>query len=340
MRRQLWVQGVDSLYHQHIARLQLQFLSALDALARRKIIFRQIHLLTTEEGIELVVEQVEIQRIDALKIIFSILILRGLIPVHEIIIERNLQRFQSVYGKLNAQALAGCCLTGRRRTGKKHELHTLALGNILSNLSQLLLLQCLADIDDVGSMTGFDSLIEVAHGSDAQDFLPAMMLLEDVEHLVLPGHLAQLVRILERRNAQEHAVIIFLQAEEIELGGIGEQCSVIIIHVFTYFIIGSIDRARSLEQFYFFHISLFLKQGDGIFRRNGEPANRHPGIDNLLHAAADDIHILIHNRPTETDIHIKAVGNRNINHHICSRIDILHRLAKYEEEGAGIGTGT
>ena len=178
-------------------------------------------------------------------------------------------------------------------------------------------------------MTGFDSLIEVAHGSDTQDFLPAMMLLEDVEHLVLPGHLAQLVRVLERRNAQEHAVIILLQAEEIELGGIGEQCSV-----------GSIDRARSLEQFYFFHISLFLKQGDGIFRRNGEPANRHPGIDNLLHAAADDIHILIHNRTTETDIHIETVGNRNINHHVCCRIDILHRLAKYEEEGAGIGTGT
>ena len=189
-------------------------------------------------------------------------------------------------------------------------------------------------------MTGFDSLIEVAHGSDTQDFLPAMMLLEDIKHLVLSGHFAQLIRVADRRNTQQHAIIVLLQPEEIELGGIGEQCSVIIIHVFTYFIIGSIDRARSLEQFYFFHISLFLKQGDGIFRRNGESANWHPGIDNLLHAAADDIHILIHNRTTETDIHIETVGNRNINHHVCCRIDILHRLAKYEEEGAGIGTGT
>ncbi len=54
-----------------------------------------------------------------------------------------------------------------------------------------------------------------------------MMLLEDFKHLVLSGYLAQLIRVLERRNAQQHAVVILLQPEEIELRGIGEERAII-----------------------------------------------------------------------------------------------------------------
>lgn len=106
---------------------------------------------------------------------------------------------------------------------QQHQLHPFAAGNLLGNLRQLLLLQRFADIDDIRSMSRIDSLVEVAHGSDTQDFLPAMMLLEDIKHLVLPGHFAQLIRVADRRNAQQHAIIVLLQPEEIELGGIGEQ---------------------------------------------------------------------------------------------------------------------
>ncbi len=63
-------------------------------------------------------------------------------------------------------------------------------------------------------------------------------------------------------------------------------------------------------------------------------------VDDLLHAAADDVHILIHNRATQTDIHIESVGYRNINDHIRIRINILHRLAEHKEKRPGIGTRT
>lgn len=72
MRRKLRIQGVDSLYHQNIVRLQLQLLSTLHTLARREIVFRQFHLLATEERIKLLVEQIEVQGIDALKIKITI----------------------------------------------------------------------------------------------------------------------------------------------------------------------------------------------------------------------------------------------------------------------------
>ena len=157
------------------------------------------------------------------------------------------------------------------------------------------------------------------------------MLLEDIKHLVLPGHFAQLIRVADRRDAQQHAIIVLLQPEEIELGGIGEQGAIIIIHIFTYFIIGGIDGTWSLEQFYFFHISLFLKQGNGILGRHHVSAYRHLGID---------VHILIYYRAPQTDIHIESVGYRNIDDHIRIRINILHRLAQYKEKRPGIGTWT
>ena len=97
MSRQLRIQGMDSLYHQHIVRLHLQFLSTLHTLARREIIFRQLHLLATEEGVKLLVQQIEIQGIDALKIIFAVVILRRPVSVHKVIVQRNLQRLQSVH---------------------------------------------------------------------------------------------------------------------------------------------------------------------------------------------------------------------------------------------------
>ena len=98
MSRQLRIQGMDALNHQHIVRLHLQLLSTLHTLARREIIFRQLHLLTTEESVKLLVQQIEIQGIDALKIIFAVVILRRPVSIHKVIVQRNLQRLQSVHG--------------------------------------------------------------------------------------------------------------------------------------------------------------------------------------------------------------------------------------------------
>ena len=167
MSRQFRVQGMNALYHQHIVIIHLQPVATLFTLSALEIILRQFYLLTTEQGIKLLVDQIKVQGIDALIIIFARSILRRFLPIHEIIIERNLERFQSVYGKLYAQTLARSGLARRRRTSQQHQFHTLATGNLLSNLGNFLLLQRLADIDDVGSMIGIYRLVKIAYGSDA-----------------------------------------------------------------------------------------------------------------------------------------------------------------------------
>ena len=98
--------------------VHLQFLSASLTLSALEVIFRQFHLLATEEGIKLLIDEFQIQGIDALVIIFATLILRSFLPIYKVIIERNLQRFQAAYCQLDRQALAGSSFTRGRRTSQ------------------------------------------------------------------------------------------------------------------------------------------------------------------------------------------------------------------------------
>ena len=53
-------------------------------------------------------------------------------------------------------------------------------------------------------------LVQVAYGAQSQYVLPAVVLLEYSEHLVLWRHLAQLVGILGGGKSQQQAVVVFL----------------------------------------------------------------------------------------------------------------------------------
>ena len=55
---------------------------------------------------------------------------------------------------------------------------------------------------------------------------------------------------------------------------------------------------------------------------------------------ADNVHIFIYNRSAQADIYVETIRYGNINHHICSRINVLYRLAENKEEGTGICTRT
>lgn len=296
---------MNAFHHKHIIVVHLESLAALLTLAALEIVLRQFHLLTTEEGIKLVVDLLKVEGIDTLIIIFSILVLRRSLAIDKIVIERNLQRFQSVDSQLYGETLARSRLTRRRRSSQEDEFHPRPCCYLLGYLGYLLLLKRLADIDNIRGMARINSRIEVAHCSDADNILPVMMLLEDFEHLVLTGYLAQFIRVLERRNAQQHAVVILLQPEEIELRGVGEERAIIEVYVFTYFIIGSIERARSAQQLHLLHITFLLEEGYGVLGRHHIAADRHTCIHDFLHSLTDAVHIIGRNITFQSHIDIK-----------------------------------
>ena len=141
LRGELRVQGVDALDDENVVGLHAQLLAALLAASRLEVIFRQLYLLATEERVELVVDELEIEGIDALVVIFALVVLGRVLTVDKIVVERNLQRFDAVGQQVYAQTLAGGGLSGGRRTGEEHEFHVLAAGNLVGDLGELLLLQ-------------------------------------------------------------------------------------------------------------------------------------------------------------------------------------------------------
>lgn len=81
---------MNAFHHKHIIVVHLESLAAFLTLAALEIVLRQFHLLTTEEGIKLVVDFLKVEGIDTLIIIFSILVLRRSLAIDKIVIERNL----------------------------------------------------------------------------------------------------------------------------------------------------------------------------------------------------------------------------------------------------------
>ena len=86
-----------------------------------------------EQGIELCIDEHQIEGINALIVIFSRGILGCFVTVDEVVIETDLQGFDAIGKQLDGQPLAGCSLSRRRRTRQKYQFHTLATGYLVGN---------------------------------------------------------------------------------------------------------------------------------------------------------------------------------------------------------------
>ena len=183
-------------------------------------------------------------------------------------------------------------------------------------------------------MAAVYSFVEVSHGAYAHDVLPAVMLLEYLKHLVLPGHFAQHTGIFERRDAQQHTVVIFFQAEEIELRGVGEQRTVIVVEVVVYLIVGGVERTYALQKFHFAVGPLLAEHAYGLLRGHFKAPDGYPGIDDLLHTPAYVVHILKPHGMADVEIHEITVGDGYVDDHFRVTVDVVYGFGKHEEKRA------
>ena len=114
-------------------------------------------------------------------------------------------------------------------------------------------------------MARSNGFVEIAHSTHAEDFLPPMVLFEYLEHLILTYHVGQFGRIVERRNTQQQAVIIFFEAEEIKPSRVGEQRSIVEVHVIVDFIIGGIKLSCAFQELGLGLIAPVTKHFDSLF---------------------------------------------------------------------------
>ena len=154
---------MNTLQHQHIRLLHLDKIPLVLALARLKIKIRQLHTLPVQKLRHILVQQINIQRLQALKIILPILIPRRIHPVHIVIVETDRMRRQPMRRELDRKPVAERRLAGRGRTRDQHKLHSLFLRDLLRNLRNLLLLQCLRNQHHLLDIPLCDAFILLRH---------------------------------------------------------------------------------------------------------------------------------------------------------------------------------
>ena len=80
----------------------------------------------------------------------------------------------------------------------------------------------------------------------------------------------------------------------------------------------------------------FLKHLDGFLRRRLIAADGYFGVNNLLHAAADESGILQRHGMADVEIDVVAVRHGNVYRHLALLIEVVDGLAQYEEQRAGV----
>lgn len=106
---------MDAFHYEHVVGQQFQPASALLAASRLEVIARQLNLLARKERVELLVEQRDVERVEALVVVVALVVLRRKLTVDEIIVQRNLHRLDAAREQLYGQTLAERCLAARRR---------------------------------------------------------------------------------------------------------------------------------------------------------------------------------------------------------------------------------
>ena len=86
-----------------------------------------------------------------------------------------------------------------------------------------LLLQGFADVDEVVGVSAGAGFVEVAHGRNAKDVLPAVLLAKDVKHLALLAHRPERTGVGRIGQAQEESFTITDEVEARELACANEQ---------------------------------------------------------------------------------------------------------------------
>ena len=120
--------------------MQFEFIATEDPFTFGEVIGRQTDLIALHQFVHLLTEERQINGIDVLEIILSVLILRGVHTVDEIIIHREHLRTDTVDEQLDLQTFGERGLTGRRSTGDEDDLRSF-LRDGIGYLGDLLLVQ-------------------------------------------------------------------------------------------------------------------------------------------------------------------------------------------------------
>lgn len=124
-------------------------------------------------------------------------------------------------------------MTVRRSIPVLHGSRFLPVEDAVGYLCYFLFLQCFCHIYQVGGMSFFAGYVEISHIVQPHNVVPAQMLFEDIEHLLLFYYLFQYGWVFFVGNTQQQSVIILNEVEQMNKSRTWEQITIIIVRSAT-----------------------------------------------------------------------------------------------------------
>ena len=80
---------MDALDHEDVLLAELQEVAAVDPFPEFEVKDRKLHFLSVEQIVHVVGEKLQVQRLQDVKIVVSVLVDRGLLPVDEVVVHAD-----------------------------------------------------------------------------------------------------------------------------------------------------------------------------------------------------------------------------------------------------------
>ena len=105
------VERMDSLHHEDGVVVESELLTAFHALSQGKIVAWKFDFLSFQQQSDMLLEKFDVERLNVFVVEVSALIFRCVLPIHEIIVERDELRHEPVGHELHGKPLAECGLS-------------------------------------------------------------------------------------------------------------------------------------------------------------------------------------------------------------------------------------
>ena len=173
---------MDAFDDEHVVAGDLAFFTVVETLSGFEGEFRNFDFFSVQETKHVIVERVQIQRVEGFKIVFAFFVPRGVFPVHEVVIEGEIHGFDAVHQELDGKAFPERGFPGRGGTGDENHLYFLVfLLDQVGNLGYFFLVLGFTDFDEHPGILLFDGGIDVADVGGSRGVAPLPVFVEDVE---------------------------------------------------------------------------------------------------------------------------------------------------------------
>ena len=194
-----------------------------------EVVARDIDAFALHQAAQVVVEQFEVDGFERLVVVVAVLVLRGLLAIDEVVVERDQHGAQSEHAQVDAQPFGRGGLAARRGSRDEHHAgpaREVRLGDGVGYFGEFPLVEGLGQLDHAAGVAREDLRIDVADGRDTHDAHPRLVFAEDAEHLVLMDMAVQSVGRGARREHQIEAVVVGLDVEQPDVTRRGGQRTV------------------------------------------------------------------------------------------------------------------